>query len=184
MRRIRRHLTFANVASAIALFVAISGGTAVALTGTNTVQSDDLGPGAQVKAPDVAAGAVGSTAVINESLTGADIKNKSGVDSCVNTVRLGNLCFRAENSDRSWDAAAQHCANLNLRLPSASEGLQLATSYNLPNVDEAEPFWTEETIYNSSNQLYLGFAVEDNGFSFYANQTGLRETVCVTTPTN
>jgi hypothetical protein len=37
MRRIRRHLTFANVASAIALFVAISGGTAVALSGSNTV---------------------------------------------------------------------------------------------------------------------------------------------------
>ena len=44
MRRIRRHLTFANVASAIALFVALGGGTAIALNGTNTVQSDDLGP--------------------------------------------------------------------------------------------------------------------------------------------
>jgi hypothetical protein len=30
MRRISRHLTFANVASAIALFIAISGGTAMA----------------------------------------------------------------------------------------------------------------------------------------------------------
>jgi hypothetical protein len=33
MRRIRRHLTFANVASALALFIAISGGTAGALNG-------------------------------------------------------------------------------------------------------------------------------------------------------
>jgi hypothetical protein len=53
MRRIRRHLTFANVASAIALFVAISGGTAVALSGTNTVFSDDIVDG-QVKSPDLA----------------------------------------------------------------------------------------------------------------------------------
>jgi hypothetical protein len=58
------------------------------------------------------------------------------------------------------------------------------TNYNLPNVDEAEPFWTEETIYNSASQIYLAYAVEDNGFSFYANTTSSKETVCVTTPTN
>src|SRR4051794_7766924 len=98
MRRIRRHLTFANVASAIALFVALTGGTAVALSGSNTVQSDDLGPGAQVKAPDVAAGAVGSAVVINESLTGQDIKNQSNVDTCTHgTVRFGELCVGVAN---------------------------------------------------------------------------------------
>ena len=73
MRRIRRHLTFANVASAIALFVALGGGTAVALNGQNTVQSDDLGPGAQVKAPDVAANAVNGANVVNGSISTTDL---------------------------------------------------------------------------------------------------------------
>jgi hypothetical protein len=73
MSRIRRHLTFANIASGIALFVALGGGTAVALNGTNTVQSDDLGPGAQVKAPDVAANAVNGSDVVDTSLTRADL---------------------------------------------------------------------------------------------------------------
>jgi hypothetical protein len=88
MRRIRRHLTFANVASAIALFVALSGGTAVALSGTDTVQSDDLGPGSQVTAPDVAANAVNGTDVVNGSIAGADIassalpKGRSVTSSC------------------------------------------------------------------------------------------------------
>ena len=77
MRRIRRHLTFANVASGIALFVALGGGTAVALNGTNTVQSDDLGPGAQVKAPDVAANAVDGSDVVDDSLGGEDISEES-----------------------------------------------------------------------------------------------------------
>jgi hypothetical protein len=77
MRRIRRHLTFANVASAIALFVALGGGTAVALNGTNTVQSDDLGPGAQVKAPDIAANAVKGSNVVDNGLSGADINEGS-----------------------------------------------------------------------------------------------------------
>src|SRR2546423_5538046 len=73
MRRIRRHLSFANVVSVIALFAALSGGTAVALTGSNPVQSDDLGPGAQVRAPDVAANAVKGSNVVDSSITGADI---------------------------------------------------------------------------------------------------------------
>jgi|SoiMethySBSTD1v2_1073268.scaffolds.fasta_scaffold582367_3 hypothetical protein len=60
------------VVALIALFVAL-GGTAAALTGSNTVQSDDLGPGAQVKAADVAANAVGGTKVINGSLRLADM---------------------------------------------------------------------------------------------------------------
>jgi hypothetical protein len=65
MRRIRRHLTYSNVMVTLLAFIVLSGGTAVALSGSNTVQSDDLGPGAQVKAPDVADNAVVS----------ADIKN-------------------------------------------------------------------------------------------------------------
>jgi hypothetical protein len=77
MRLMRHHLTFANVASALALFIAISGGTAVALNGTDTVQSDDLGPGSQVKQADVADNAVTSADVVNFGLTGTDIANGS-----------------------------------------------------------------------------------------------------------
>ena len=53
--RLRSHLTYANVISTLCLFLLLGGGSAVALSGTNTVQSDDLGPGSQVTAPDVAA---------------------------------------------------------------------------------------------------------------------------------
>jgi hypothetical protein len=77
MRRVRSHLSFANVVSVIALFVAIGGGSAVALSGSNTVQSDDLGPGAQVKAADVAANAVNGQDVIDNSLGGVDINEAS-----------------------------------------------------------------------------------------------------------
>src|SRR4051812_13708812 len=75
MRHIRRHLTFANVASAIALFVALGGGTAVALTGSDTVQSDDLGPGSQVMAPDVAANAVNGSDIVDNQVLSADVRN-------------------------------------------------------------------------------------------------------------
>jgi hypothetical protein len=73
MRRIRSHLTYANVMATLAVFLVLSGGTAVALSGTDTVQSDDLGPGSQVMAPDVAANAVNGSDVLNGSLGTADL---------------------------------------------------------------------------------------------------------------
>jgi hypothetical protein len=145
MRRIRDHLTYANVMATIAVFLVLSGGTAVALNGTNTVQSDDLGPGAQVKAPDVAAGAVGSAAVINESLTGQDIKNQSGVDNCTHgTVRFGELCVGVANEGHTWAAALLLCRDLNLRLPSYGEALALGKNYDLPSIGGGDIFWSEE----------------------------------------
>src|SRR3954465_7848074 len=73
MARIRQHLSYANVMATIAVFLVLSGGTAIALSGSDTVQSDDLGPGSQVKAPDVAANAVNGSDVVDGSITGADI---------------------------------------------------------------------------------------------------------------
>ena len=139
-------------------------------------------------APDVGNNAVNSADVANESLTGADIKNKSGVDTCVNTIRLGNLCFRVENQVRTWIVAAQHCANLNLRLPTHGEARALATTYNLPNVDENENFWTNETFtLGASDDRYVylvsDYAGSTLGLSYVRDDVS-RETVCVTTPTN
>jgi hypothetical protein len=77
MRRIPRP-SHATVVAYVALFVALTGGTtAVALSGSDTVQSDDLGPGAQVKAPDVADNAVNSADVLNGSLGLADLNATS-----------------------------------------------------------------------------------------------------------
>jgi hypothetical protein len=80
MSRIRDHLTYANVMATLAVFLVLGGGSAVALSGQNTVQSDDLGPGAQVKAADVAANAVNGSNVVDNSLTGPDV-NEAGLDA-------------------------------------------------------------------------------------------------------
>lgn len=87
MRSIRQHLTYANVMATIAVFLVLSGGTAVALSGTDTVQSDDLGPGAQVKAADVAANAVDGPDVTNNSLTGSDV-NEASLDATPLATRV------------------------------------------------------------------------------------------------
>jgi len=56
----------------ILAFIVLGGGSAVALGGHNTVQSDDLGPGAQVKAPDVADNAVVSSDIKNGTVSVKD----------------------------------------------------------------------------------------------------------------
>jgi hypothetical protein len=87
-------LTFANVASAIALFIAISGGTAVALSGTNTVFTDDIAndtvpasggnPAGGLVAGDLRPNSVGSSEVADQSLGNGDFLTGS-VDSRVVT---------------------------------------------------------------------------------------------------
>jgi hypothetical protein len=95
MRPIRRHLTYSNVMVTILAFIVLTGGTAVALTGSNTVFSDDIvnnqvrsadvrddtlsGPGG-LRAVDLAPSSVGASEVANRSLNDEDIAQGTVVD--------------------------------------------------------------------------------------------------------
>jgi hypothetical protein len=86
LARLRRKMTYANVASTVALVLALSGGVAYA---ANTIYSADIVDG-QVKKADIGASAVNSAKVADDSLTGIDILESSL--SGVNANRLnGNL---------------------------------------------------------------------------------------------
>jgi hypothetical protein len=76
--RISRRVTFANVASALALFIAIGGGTAFGLAGRNTVTSDDIVP-ANVRTSDIARNAV-TASKINNAAPGIDAVNADKLD--------------------------------------------------------------------------------------------------------
>ena len=73
MRRIRAHLTFANVASGLALFVALATGGAYA---ANTVFSGDIADG-QVKTVDLANAAVTVDKIANGAVTSDKVKDAS-----------------------------------------------------------------------------------------------------------
>jgi hypothetical protein len=73
MRRIRRYRpSHTTVVAYLSLFLVLTGGTAVALTGSNTVFSDDIKDG-EVKRSDVAGGAIAGGKVVDDSLTGDDV---------------------------------------------------------------------------------------------------------------
>jgi hypothetical protein len=164
-------------AGLLALFLVIAGGTAYA---ANTIGSSDIING-QVKSADIGTGQVQSIDVKNEGLTGADIADQGGVDTCVSTGRIGQLCFRAENSDRNWNQALEYCADLDLRLPSVAEAMELARTHDLPDVGVTEDFWTDELIGESNQEAVL---VDDGGNLATEPPAAIKETACVTTPTN
>jgi hypothetical protein len=96
---IRAHLTYANVMVTILAFVVLTGGTAVALNGSNTVQSDDLGPGAQVKAADVADNAVNGADVANNSLRNTDLGVRVRSEQQVDDGSGGSICGQTATFD-------------------------------------------------------------------------------------
>jgi hypothetical protein len=103
------------VVALIALFVAL-GGTAAALQGANTVQSDDLGPGAQVKAADVADNAVNSADIKNGQVKTQDLARSipaARVTRTANqTIPNSDVTAIAFNSER-YDTAAMHSNTTN-----------------------------------------------------------------------
>ena len=102
--RIRSHLTYANVISSVCLFLLLGGGTAVALNGANSVQSDDIGPGAQVKAADVADNAINSADIQNGQVSVRDT-NKVIPSGRRSAARSGKLST-AEARGRSLTSAS------------------------------------------------------------------------------
>jgi hypothetical protein len=172
---LRSHLTYANVVATLALLIAVGSGSAYAAN--------------QIFSSDIADNQVFSVDVRNDSLpggglTGADIRNHSNVDTCTHgTVRLGELCFKATNSDpQGWNQALGECATLGLRLPSFSEAVALAR-YDLPNLSDQELFWTDDYFFEGTpNPRSLG--VSDGGGYLDSDLQSTYRTACVTTPTN
>ena len=132
------------------LFLVLGGGTAVALSGSNTVFSDDIVDN-QVKSADVRddtlsggglapadlrAGSVGASEVADDSLTGADILNGSlgptefGTIPAARATQLGKPDHRRIYSDghlarqRGFDTASLHdTATNNSRLTAPVAGV-------------------------------------------------------------
>ena len=87
---VRRHLSFANVASALALFLAIGGGTtAIALKGKNRVDSGDIRNGA-VRTGDIRNGGVKTRDLGKNAATGAKV-NESTLSIVPNANELDGI---------------------------------------------------------------------------------------------
>jgi hypothetical protein len=137
-----------NAIALLALFFAVSGGTAMALDGSNTVFSDDIAP-QEVKVADLAQGSVisgklavdsvNSGKVVNGSLQGDDILDATigGIDIADNAIRgedvnestLGQVpdAEDADNAGFAQGASLAFTANTARNLRNASVYVKTAS---------------------------------------------------------
>jgi hypothetical protein len=163
--KLRARLTYANVVATLALFLALTGGTAVALTGSNAVFSDDI-TNNQVQSEDVrndnlSGGGLGSRDIRPNGLTGSDINESAlgkvadadkldGLDSSAFRVRCPagtrfheGACFEeAARAAVTWSIAQGVCLRVNRRLPSPAEltNFRLQPSRATPRRQAGRPF--------------------------------------------
>jgi hypothetical protein len=171
--RLRSHLTYANVISTVCLFLLLGGGSAVALTGSNTVFSDDITDnqvysadvrndalsGGGLAAVDLRANSVGSSELTNGSLGTGELSHSipatrvthSSAQSIPDFPPGATLAFDTER----YDTANMHNnATNNSRLTAPVNGIYAVT---------AEVDWTPDAT--GTRELTL----MKNGSTFIAD---------------
>jgi hypothetical protein len=184
--RSRFRPSHAVVVAYLALFVAL-GGTATAVTyvvSSNSQVAPDTISGHHVSGsahPNLIAGSVGSRDVADNNLTGADIANRSGVDTCPSplTAKFGAICAGSDGGARTWEGAIAYCRGFDLRLPTLSEASALDHQYDVPGVISGQYFWTDE---QESTTTAAAVAGSGGGGWIYADESQTHQTVCVTDP--
>ena len=188
MRTIRRRLTFANVVSCIALFIALGGAAyAAGKLGKNSVGTKQIKNQA-VTAAKIKKGAITGTQIANGSLTGAQV-NASTLGT-VPTAQSATTAQTAANAANAttlnghtaecksgtqlfagscWDsaprpaatqpAAATACTGLGGTLPSASDLAAFSKVATLSAGDE----WTDEINPVTAENVYTVITVSPAG---------------------
>jgi len=133
---LRSRLTYANVMVTILAFLVLGGGTAAALSGSNTVFSDDIVDG-QVKAPDIAAGAVNSPKLTTAAVNSAKVADNSLTGSDVLESSLGAVpnADKLDGFDSSAFVKAQGASFTDAGLPDAVGGCGSITGWANSNPD-------------------------------------------------
>jgi hypothetical protein len=114
MSGLRRHLTYANVISTLALFLALGGGAVYAAGKIGSSQIEKGAVGSKqlhnrgVKRQDIAGGSINGKKVSNESLTGKDVKEAtlSIVPLAQDARTLNGATFRTLRASQPSGAGA------------------------------------------------------------------------------
>jgi hypothetical protein len=188
MRKIRPHLTYANVMVTILAFAALSAGSAFAAVqlGKNSVGSRQL-KAKSVTTGKVAANAINGSLVANGTLTGEDIKLSAlgTVPSATTATSAGNadtvgghaascptgttlirgLCFdtQANPPVNSLKEASDSCAAKGGYLPSPMELYSAREVLNLGTGTGSDHQFTDEYYANTSGVNYSTVTVDGTG---------------------
>ena len=155
-----RRPSHSTIVAYLALFVALGGTAAVALPGSNSVDSGDIK---------------------NNAVKGKDVNERSlkGVLNCPRGTRgRGGICFdRTDRSQTDWQGALVACSARRLRLPTVSEGLVMVSA--LPR--DGTQYWVADSETGDARLI----ALNEVGFGpniTSDNRTFLHTYRCVTSP--
>lgn len=201
-RILDRHASPATILSLIALFAAIGGGSALALSGTNTVDSGDIRNG-QVRSPDIRTAAVTGGKVKNNSLRGPDIDESTlgrvpsaaTAGSAVNSAALGGeapAAFRgAANSGYDpycgpVDSTLIPCVETNLNLARAGQVVLTAAGGQAGYLSTARGVchFSIDGVVSATPQVKPGESATDNTTDSHQNGFALTMATAVLAPGN
>ncbi|MDQ3730010.1 MAG: hypothetical protein M3355_10520 [Actinomycetota bacterium] len=199
-KRIRVHLTYANVIATGSMFLVLTGGTALALGGSNTVFSDDIVNG-EVQRADIQKGAVVSSKVDDDSLRGIDI-----AEATLDAVPLATDANNAQSASYASEAghaetagyagnaqAAENAGNLDgldssqfLKTDSCQRGKILGFARILGNPNTPTTY-TSDPAYIDTTHNCTGGAVQIRRTfdgKYFVRFAGDPATLAVGTPTS
>ena len=140
---LRSHLTYANVMATIAVFLVLSGGTAVALSGSNTVFTDDIVDN-EVRTADVR-----NDTLSGGGLAGGDLRPNSVGSSEVATDSLG-LGDLAPNSVASGEVVGQSLTGFDISDSSITTADIDPTNLN---ADQLDGFNSTDFVSNTGGTI-------------------------------
>ena len=164
---IRAKLSFANLVSALALFIALGGGAYAAAT---------------VNSAKIVNNSIKSKDIRNNAVKGIDVREKSLRPVCPANApnQTDGVCYGAQHAglgaQGDWDIAARQCASENLRLPSLGELLSVTDAVNTGDTY----LWTDAFGTEAGTRILV--RTNDAGFTRIASgaKVGPRPYRCVT----
>ena len=154
----RPKLSFANVMSVIAVFIALGG---AAYAGTK-----------------ISGKSIKNNSIPAKKLKGNVLKN---LDKCPAAApsKVHGICYGSEQAAGNWDAANLSCAGQGLRLPSIGEGLLIANK-----VAAATQIWTDEVTELSGGSQRASVKGPPAPQIFSSNVAGPHPYRCILNATN
>ena len=184
-RRLRRRLTYANVASTLALVIALSGTTAIAaiVVSSNSQVAQNTISGHKPPSgdhPNIIGGSVNATDLSAAYKATVPVHCPSGMTLASGT----SLCFEASPRPAAfWFSALATCYAANLRLPSLGELAQLFNDGGAPQPEE----WSGDSYFGSASveAVALSMATDRTVTPLYEVAGGkMLPYRCVTSATN
>jgi hypothetical protein len=158
MREIRRHLSYANVMSTIAMVLALGGATALAAghLKKNTVTSKSIKNGA-VKTADLKGSAVTGAKIADGAVGIGDVSAALHLGCKGGTQYLQGACIdNGPEGTTNWGLAELDCANKGGRLPNVSELMSLGTRGVVTGAREFTDVLVRDTGQTLSETVFSG----------------------------